>query len=216
MLSLRKSLLLILTIFSSTKLFAQYPGMKQVYGQMFRENFNAQMRLAMNANNYRWGNATAENFSYTFTVIMKDGLKKEVTSRIYHNKSLNKNYLLLGEDTSGQKIYPEQTNYIARMDSDNNVAHKHFITGIPNDSCWMFKVIIGTIAAYSYLSERDESDFFDPSTIIGLQYGDGAILALNSDNLKKMVSKDKDAMKYFDKKDYYKALTRYNKDNQSQ
>jgi hypothetical protein len=206
MFSTRKALLLILVILYSDKLFAQYHGMN-------RQIFRTQMNFAMN-NNYRWGkaNQTDNNFYYTFTVVMKDSSQKEVSSRIYHNKLLNKNYLLVGDDTSGQKIYPEQTIYIMRTDSDNFIGEKHHVVGLPTDSCWMFKVINGPITAYSYLSERVGSDFFDPTTVIALRDGDGAILPLTSDNIKHMISTDNDAMKYFDKKNYYKALMRFNKD----
>lgn len=83
-------------------------------------------------------------------------------------------------------------------------------TGVAKDSCWMFKAISGAISAYSLLSEKDEL-YFDPSTIVGIQLNDGEIVKFNETNLKAMVGNDIDALENIQRKNYLKAISKYNR-----
>ncbi|MGZ3926110.1 MAG: hypothetical protein ACXVJG_04075, partial [Mucilaginibacter sp.] len=85
------------------------------------------------------------------------------------------------------------------------------LTGIATDSCWLFKVVTGKINAYSYLSEIDMVDGF---TLVGFQTGDNPnIQKLTPEALEPIIKNDEKAYKAFLKKDYYKAIEKFNKDN---
>ena len=74
----------------------------------------------------------------------------------------------------------------------------------------MFKAISGSINAYSMLSQTDGYGF-DPFTIVAVQKGEGPILKLTPENLKPMVGQDADALENIQKKNYYKAIRKYNR-----
>ena len=142
---------------------------------------------------------------------MKDGSRKDVYSKIYIDTTLHKNYLELvdksfkkSDSNRVKKIFADQTFSIARVG-----INKDIIIGMANDTCWMFKVVNGPISAYSYLA--NSSSYFDSSAINGIQAGDVAIEPFNEKNLKTMISSDPKAMEQFEKKNYYKALIKYNK-----
>ncbi|MEO3403464.1 hypothetical protein AAFN85_06155 [Mucilaginibacter sp. CAU 1740] len=182
--------------------------------------FKTQMQNLTDA--VRWthlGKAGTYNPKYTFTVTMADGTTKEVSSKIYADTAVHKNYLLFVDKTlakkdsnRNQKIYPQQTKTISRVLSpyeDAKVPANNF-KGIAKDSCWMFKVVKGQISAYSLLSEEDGVDF-DQSTLVGIQLNNGEIIKFNEANLKAMVGNDADALEKIQKKDYIKAIKKYNK-----
>jgi len=157
------------------------------------------------------------NLAYDYLVILKDSTKKEVNSKIYSDTSLHKNYLFLGDPDSKSdsknktlRIYSDQTLSICRTVTQENSSRIINIIGMANDSCWMFKVVSGAINAYSFLSEQDTD--FNPLTINGIQVGNGLIENYNNENLKKLISSDAEAVKYFEKKKYYKAMVTYNND----
>ena len=76
----------------------------------------------------------------------------------------------------------------------------------------MFKVIPGAISVYSYLSEQ-EGQTFDPSTIAGIQLKEGPIVKLTEENLKQMVGDDLDALENIQRKNYLRAIKKYNSHN---
>ena len=167
------------------------------------------------------------NISYTFVVTMKDGTKKEVDSKIYNDTIVKKNYLLLVDksfkrsDTNRyKKIYPAQTISIARnVAAPGDVIHKNavqpppvYFKGMPSDSCWMFKVVAGPISAYSYLSEQEDDLVFNPYAVVAIQLNDGPLMPLTDENLKQMVGQDINALEDIQKKNYFRAIKKYNKD----
>jgi len=167
------------------------------------------------------------NISYTFVVTMKDGTKKEVDSKIYNDTIVKKNYLLLVDksfkrsDTNRyKKIYPAQTISIARnVAAPGDVIHKNavqpppvYFKGMPSDSCWMFKVVAGPISAYSYLSEQEDDQVFNPYAVVAIQLNDGPLMPLTDENLKQMVGQDINALEDIQKKNYFRAIKKYNKD----
>lgn len=217
-------------VFFSEASLAQYPGMKQVNAQLNKQFMNQQMNMMMHMNmsmRSRAGNSSkisgAEN-EYTYKVVMKDGSQQTITSYIYFDTLQKKSYLLLVDkryprsDTAHRKvkIYSTQTISISRdatpSNPDDSVAKREWFDGMATDSCWLFKAIKGKINLYSFVSELGNSYLFDPSTIAAVQYGTGAIEKFEPDALKAFIGNDEKAMKYFDKKNYFDAVKRYNKD----
>jgi hypothetical protein len=217
-------------VFFSEASLAQFPGMKQVNAQLNKQFMNQQMNMMMHMNmsmRSRAGNSSkipgAEN-EYTYKVVMKDGSQQTITSYIYFDTLQKKSYLLLVDkryprsDTAHRKvkIYSTQTISISRdatpSNPDDSVAKREWFDGMATDSCWLFKAIKGKINLYSFVSELGNSYLFDPSTIAAVQYGTGAIEKFEPDAFKAFIGNDEKAMKYFDKKNYFDAVKRYNKD----
>jgi hypothetical protein len=215
-LNLTKTLFFFLIAFTSFTSVAQrsVPAAYQgAYNQMMS---NQTMNFAMQQNmrnNFTYGFNYATNLKYKFKVTFKDGSVKEVKSKIYPDTVKHANYLLFEDKTlpktdsnRHQKIYAKQTLNISR--SSFNDAE---ITGIATDSCWLFKVVSGKINAYSYLSETDMVEDF---TLVGFQVGDkGNIQKLVPATLEPVIKTDEKAYKAFLKKDYYRAIEKYNRDN---
>ena len=157
-----------------------------------------------------------KNAKYPFQVKFKDSSVKVISSQIYDDTVLHKKYLLFVDKSYPKsdsahrfiKIYPEQTVYILRDKARGDGNDHEFVIGMPNDSCWMFKVKPGHINIYSYLSE---DYFFVPVTITGIQLNDGPILQFNEENLTKLIGDDSIALKAISKKKYLDAVKIYNK-----
>ncbi|WP_144249551.1 hypothetical protein [Mucilaginibacter corticis] len=189
--------------------------MAKVYSNINQQMMNQRMNslMMMNLNNRN----DIHNSKYEYNVLMKDSTQLKVKSKMLSDTGSRKNYLLLvdkkypkSDPKREQKIFPDQTVKITRTEEIGNGSKPFEINGIAKDSCWMFKVITGRINAYSYLSEVDM--FFQPETICGIQLNDGPIVKLNADELTTMVGNKEDALKFIKKKNYYKAIKRYNKD----
>jgi hypothetical protein len=163
---------------------------------------------------------------YNYLVKLKDGTTKTVKSYIYIDTLLHKSYLLFVDksvpkaDTAHrkQKIYADHTLSIGRIftigNDSNSVVKQEYFTGVATDSCWQFKALSGKITLYSIFSEMGDSRLFDPSTVVGIQYDNGSVLRLEPDALKSFIASDEKAMKYFNKKDYYSAIKKFNKDSE--
>ena len=157
---------------------------------------------------------TSDDGSYPYLVTLKDGTRETVKSKIYTDTKLHQCYLISEDKTVPkadstrryQKILPNQTKYIFRLDGDNGVG-----AGVARDSCWMFQVMTGSLNAYSYLSKQEGAGF-DPSTIIGIQLNSGPIIQCNTDNLKQIIGSDANALKEFETGNYYNAMYLYNTD----
>ncbi|MFC0518383.1 hypothetical protein ACFFGT_29485 [Mucilaginibacter angelicae] len=209
--------------------FAQ-SGLPAVNSTVNRQNMDLQMGqqtpLAM------WtfwsnNNKSTSNPEYTFLVTMLNGTKKEVNSRIYVDAYAHKSYLLFIDhslaktDTNREQvIYPEQTVEIAR-NLTPSPSEKHavitsspyYYTGVAKDSCWMFKVISGSINVYSLLSEQ-EGKMFNPKSIVGIQLNNGPIVQYNEENLRAMIGDDLDAIESIQWKNYLKAIKIYNRNTE--
>jgi hypothetical protein len=205
--------ILVLALLSSYNVFSQrgvpaaYVG---DYNRMMSRNFaNMSMRNMMNMNLYK-GYGYLNNQKYKFKVLLKDSTVKEVKSKIYMDTMLHKSYLTYEDKTikgskkeREQRIYSNQTICITRDEYGND------FTGMANDSCWLFKVIEGKINAYSPLSEKYEIDSF---YLRAYQLGNGPVLKLDSASLAPIITKSPAALKAFQKKDYLKAINKYNSD----
>ncbi len=224
--SYRKPCLVILLVaFCVNSLFAQYPGMAAFRAQQNMRFVQQQMFMQMNMMNYT---DRDYNPKYTFIVTMKDSTKVTVDSQILNDTTLKRNYLLLvdkkfkkSDSNRYKKIYPSQTISIARDISSAAVSvHTNaeepppvYFVGKATDSCWTFKVITGAITAYSSLSELPDDYVFKPFAITAIQLNNGPIVKYTEDNLKQMIGQDDlDALEYIQKKNYFKAIKKYNKD----
>lgn len=76
-------------------------------------------------------------------------------------------------------------------------------TGIPADTCWLFKVIPGNINSYAPFP-TDSGDF-----VIAVQKGDGPIVPMTKENLYEMID-DPKLRKAIDKGKLYHAVWKYN------
>ncbi|OCX50631.1 hypothetical protein BEL04_22940 [Mucilaginibacter sp. PPCGB 2223] len=171
---------------------------------------NQSMQMSMNRMlNQRWyfGMDYLVNNEYKFKVIMKDSTVKEIKSKIHVDTVTHKSYLVFNDKSVPEsdpkrykKIYCDQTLTITRSEGIVN------FTGLATDSCWLFRVLRGKISAYSHLSEIENinSDYLQ-----AFQVGNGPIQKLDSAALAPVLKEDPKAFKLFMKKDFYKAITRY-------
>lgn len=157
------------------------------------------------------------NPKYDYLVTMNDSSKIVVRSKIYSDTAKHKTYLLFVDknysknDTNrNKKIYVSQTLSIAR-NLGGRGSKEVWYKGVSADSCWMFKAVSGIINAYSAFSFIQPDGFgFSPPVLMGIQKGDGPIVELTLENLKPMVGQDIDALEYIQRKNYYKAIKKYN------
>jgi hypothetical protein len=205
----------LLMALATSIVFAQLPpGMRQVYANMNNQFMNQMMSMRM----MNLNQAGSGNEKYNFTVLMKDSVKVEVSSKMYNDTARHKNYLLLvdkkypkSDPRREQKIYPDQTLGISRKTAAyyekgiDNKFHPAQINGNPTDSCWLFKSIEGKINAYGYLSETDQTNSYVTADILGaIQLADGPIVKLSAAALTTMVGKNEDALEFINK-DFEKA-----------
>lgn len=208
-----------LLCFSFSFLSAQ-PG--QFQGQLNTMRFNNEMQFQnqmwMQMMNMRGVNASGGECE--FLVIFKDSTKLKVTSAMYRDSATKKRFVIFIDKKYGKKdtnrykkIYPSQTLSIKDNSYGGNRANADmFGKGVPNDTCWTFKVMDGPITVYSYLSMNGLMGTFDNTSITGLQSNNGPVVAYSDDKLKQMLSSDSTASVYFQKKKVYKAVKKFNSD----
>lgn len=179
------------------------------FSMQMQQNMMMQMSMLNGNNNF---NSTCD-----YLVIMNDSSKIVVRSKIYSDTAKHKTYLIFVDkkysrkDTANRnkKIYVSQTQSIARYMGTRG-SKEDWYKGIPVDSCWMFKTMSGSINAYSVFSQPDSFGYIAPP-LMAIQKGDGPIVKLTPENLKPMVGQDADALENIQKKDYYKAIKKYNR-----
>lgn len=221
---LRIFLVNIALIFLSMQSFAQPRGMtmNQVNQQTGRWVANQQMQFMqqLQMRSANWIQYAGKGAKYQ--VRFKDSSVKVVISYMYIDTVSHKSFLVFVDkkipksDTlhRNQKIYTDQTLYISTIADDESNTYAY---GVPNDSCWMFKVINGHISVYAksldYLALADNlnENEFNISEIVGIQLNDGPIVKLTDDNLKQMVGEDANALESLEKRRYYKAVKKYNR-----
>ena len=222
-----------LLIVLSVQSFAQPRGMtmNQVYRQVDKQINNAnqrfqtqmqmQMQMSMNRN---WKSYAGEGGRYTLT--LKDSTTTNVTSYMFHDSVLRKNFLVYEDDEFAasdsvhhfKKIYPDQTINITALTYDDMGGDVPNY-GVPTDTGWIFRVIVGPITVYAksaeYLMLTDENKLdFASSEIIGIRNNDGPIEKLSKESLLKIIATDPKAVKLLDKKRMYEAVKKYNKDSE--
>jgi hypothetical protein len=147
---------------------------------------------------YNWNNGKVSN-KYDYTIVLLNDSLKEVYARINISDSVNT--IEVGKKENKIVFKPKDTKEVYRFDPDGNK-----ITGIPNDSCWVFLISIGKINTYSITSEMDKesTDF--------IQKGEKGILySLTKENVLEMVKDNEEALDKAKKGKLLKAISIYNK-----
>jgi hypothetical protein len=213
-LSLIKPFLLFTLLFPSFSSFAQRGTVPAVYRADYNRMMNNQtMSLAMqNARFAQYNQLSVNNEDpYTFRVFFKDSTKMFVNSFIYSD-SVKHSFYIVAVDKSlpetdpnrEQKIYPDQTSSIIQFNDNGN------LSGVPTDSCWLFKVISGKINIYSKIPKNKG---LKNEMITAAQIGTGPIDRFFPLVLYPVIKEDKAALNEWDKYSFINAIKRYNKDN---
>lgn len=200
------TLLLLSTAFC---LQAQPPGYQAAVNRaVSNAQFHHFMHSMNNAHMYR--TQYLVNNKYEFTVRLKDSSERLIRSRIHTDTVAKVNYLEFDnkavpktDPARKERILPTQTLSIRRYDRTTGT----FVEGVATDSCWLFEVQTGRISIYSPLSERSiTSDY-----ITAFRLADGPIEPISEARLRDIMAGDEKALRALEKKDYYKAIRKYNK-----
>ena len=214
--------LAILLCFSLNNSLGQPPQYRTEVNKIINNNqMRLQNQMMMQTLGMRGVMSTQEE--YYFRVTMLDSTQKEILSAIYTDNSNNRKFIILEDksykrsDTNRyKKIFPSQTLSIIESFTEaavtgNDTAVVKYAYGRPADSCWMFNIKAGTISLLSYRCDGwDNQD--SPRTIVGIQLAGDPPVQFTPENLEKMIAGDERAMKYFNKKVYFAAIERFNKD----
>ena len=98
------------------------------------------------------------------------------------------------------------TKYISKLGEEN----EELMQGLPADSCWMFKSVSGKVNAYSFLPEQYEVHL---GYLKWLQKEDGPFEKVDEATMRELFKDDTEALAMLDKKKYFEALKRYNKNS---
>lgn len=159
-------------------------------------------------------NAPKKEISFTsqieeYSVLLKDSSQMRVLSKIYLD-STGHTYLLYTTKPSAnsnilidKKLYCYSTSSITRLESREKPA----IEGKATDSCWLFKVLEGKMNIYSFVPDLNTNIFY----MKALQIGNGTIEAFNEQKLRELMTGNSGALSALNKKNFYRAILRYNK-----
>lgn len=159
-------------------------------------------------------NRPKQDIAYTsqieeYSVVLKDSSQMTVLSKMYTDSSGHA-YLIYSEKASptsnlmvDKKLYCYNTLNITRLKSKT----KESALGMATDSCWLFKVMEGKINVYSILPDLN----YDSRYFRAMQVNNGQIESLNERKLRVLMEGNLRALNVLDKKDYYKAIYRFNK-----
>ncbi len=172
-------------------------------------SYDMSLNKMIHASNWFANFDDLSNNEYDFTIKLKDTVIK-AHSRIYVDAPLHKAFLVY-EDLSVSKkdprrklkVYPDQTTIVSRVEPTTN----QVVTGMPTDSCWLFKVVSGKINLYSQLSQTKG---LSTQYIKAYQIGEGPVMKLDSTALSQLVKSDQKAYDLVGKNDFYKAVIKYN------
>jgi hypothetical protein len=149
--------------------------------------------------NYGQGDISAR---HEFTVVLtNDSTFKTMTKINLTEKGKDNSITVKGKvKKEKREIFPKDTKYISRVSPEGRI-----YTGVPADSCWLFKTVQGEINGYSFLAEASET------LVFAIQQGnDGAIVPLTKENLLPMVESEARSSELAQKGKLHKALLRYN------
>ncbi|RYZ99265.1 MAG: hypothetical protein EOP47_17255 [Sphingobacteriaceae bacterium] len=213
---MKKALIAIGLLFTLFNLETAAQNMRALNNMLNRQHINGQMDINRRMLNNR---DPIYNTNTQYFVVMNDMSVIEVKSRILTDEVTHKKYLLYinkklskSDPNREQKIYPEQTIKIACVDLKDTYRTNRgkFLDGMPNDSCWLFKVISGTINGYSYYCDRD--DIFPPS-LVAIQKFDDKVVPLTTAALTDITGEDAELQKKIIKGLFPDAIKLYNKKN---
>ena len=147
---------------------------------------------------YFYGQANI-SLKYKFTVVLADDSTFTARTKIDFTSDTH-SLTVRGANRQKQKIYPFYTKEIFRIDENGRK-----ISGVPSDSCWLFKCHEGKINAYSFLAEKGMA------YVIAIQQGDdGPIVPLTKNNLLPMVGNDPKIVKLVEKGKLVRAVQTVN------
>ena len=137
------------------------------------------------------------SFKYPFTVVLNNDSVFTANTRI----DVSEKQHVITIKTKGEKTTyePGQTKEISRI-----LPTGMKLTGIPADSCWLFKANTGNINSYSFVAEESMDN------VIAIQKGDGPIVKLTKQNLLAMVGNDPKIQKMIELRKFKKAIQSYN------
>ena len=135
---------------------------------------------------------------YQFHIISNNDSTVIERTRINVSKDED-NSLTVKHKGSKHEIFPKDTKFVFRMTLEGKQ-----LVGIPADSCWLFKTVLGKINAYSFLAEEGIEH------IIAIQEGSGPIVPLTKENLMPMVITDPKAVKFAEKDKLHRAIMAFN------
>lgn len=166
-------------------------------------------QMMWNRMNYMYRSEVLTNNKYEYTVVLKDSSKLTFRSRIHSDTVAKVSYLFF-EDRSKpkdlasrkRKVLPTETLSVSRLDRNTGA----YVQGFPTDSCWLFRVHTGKVSIYSFLSELDITD----DHITAIQWGDGPVEPFSTERLREMIKGDEKALRLLEKKNYYRAIERFN------
>jgi hypothetical protein len=144
---------------------------------------------------YGQGNISAK---YEFHIVLKNDSTIIERTRINLSKDED-NSLTVKHKRSKHEVFPKDTKFVFRMTLEGKQ-----IVGIPADSCWLFKSVLGKINAYSFLAEEGIQ------YVIAIQEGSGQIVPLTKENLLPMVATNPKALKLAEKDKLLRAITTFN------
>lgn len=144
-----------------------------------------------------YGNAQI-SYKHPFTIILKND--SVITDNVRINISEKQHNIEVKVHRVKATYKPGHTKEIYRTLPDGRK-----LTGIPADSCWLFKTNAGKINSYSFIAEENMYH------VIAIQKGDGPIVKLDKKNLTDMVSKDPKVLKLIERNKFAKAITLSNK-----
>lgn len=146
---------------------------------------------------YSWNRGKVNN-KYYYTVVLLNDSSIDIYTRINISDSVNT--VEYGKKQNKIVFTPKETKELYRYDKVGNK-----ITGIPNDSCWLFLISAGKINTYSITSEVDnESTDF-------IQKGEnGNFYTLTKEHLLDMVKDNEEALEKAKKGKLLKAISIYN------
>jgi len=142
-------------------------------------------------------------WKYSHEIHMKDGSILNSNSKIFFDSLSKKSYLYYSLKDSLRKIYPEETERISRV---NPYKKKQKIDGFPAENRWKFQVISGAVNGYSSFTNSTQPEEFSIEPIKTCQPTTSEVLAT-------MLKPYEDIYQVYLKKDYYQAITLYNKKN---
>jgi len=137
------------------------------------------------------------NLFETFVIRLKNDSVFKMSAQMVRKDSV---IVLESDGKIKTVIWPVETIRISNL---NNQGQS--VIGIPVDSCWIFRVIKGSINGYS-LTGAENAD-----AIKWIQQGDeGPIIPLNKENLLSIVGTDPRILKLVDRGKFAKAIWQHN------
>lgn len=203
---------LLIALFLSIHAMAQPPQYRAAVNKAVSDaNMRFMNQMMWNHRNYMYRSEVLTNNKYEYTVVLKDSSALTFRSRIHSDTVARVSYLSF-EDRSKpkdlasrkRKVLPTETLYVSRLDHYTGT----YLQGFPTDSCWLFRVHTGKVSIYSFLSELELTD----DHITAIQWEDGPVEPFSAERLREMIKGDEKALRLLEKKNYLRAIQKFNRE----